>query len=153
MTGYLLDTSVVSAFAPGKASVSPKTTAWFEAQTDRLFLSAVCVMEITAGIAKLRRGGSLRRADDLAGWFDRLVDAYGGKVLPLDVAAGRHAGFLADRVKASGHNPGLADIVIAATAAAHGLVVLTRNRRHFDLLGSVVLNPFEEELPPKSPIR
>ncbi|MEO9188415.1 MAG: type II toxin-antitoxin system VapC family toxin [Acetobacteraceae bacterium] len=149
MSGYLVDTNVVSAFAPGKPPVRPETVAWFEMQTDRLFLSAICVIEIEAGIAKLRRAGATRRAADLATWFDRLLGLYGGKVLAVDVAVARLAGTAAERAKASGHAPGLADIVIAATAGIHRLVVLTRNRRHFDPLGVAVLDPFEDTLPPE----
>ena len=151
MTGYLVDTNVVSAFAPGKPAVRPETAAWFEAQTDRLFLSAIGVIEIEAGIAKLRRSGSARRAADLTIWLDRLLGLYGGKVLAVDVAVARLAGAIADRAKASGHDPGLADIAIAATAEVHRLVVLTRNRRHFDPLGPTVLDPFEDTLPLEPP--
>ena len=146
MTGYLLDTNVVSAFAPGKAAVSPDTATWFEAQTERLFLSAVSVVEIEAGIAKLRHSGAVRRADDLTAWFGRLIGLYGGKVLTLDVPVARAAGALAGRARASGRDPGFADIAIAATAEVHGLTVLTRNGRHFAPLGVVVADPFDDRL-------
>ena len=39
------------------------------------------------------------------------------------------------------------DLIIAATAARHGLIVLTRNKRDFSRLGVPVLDPFER-LPP-----
>lgn len=151
MTGYLVDTNVVSAFAPGKPAVHRDTAAWFEAQTDRLFLSAIGVIEIEAGIAKLRSAGAARRAADLTSWFDRLLDHYGDKVLALDLAAARLAGTLTDRAKVSGHDPGLADIAIAATAAVRQLIVLTRNRRHFEPLGVASFDPFEDKLPPEPP--
>ncbi len=151
MTGYLLDTNIISAFAPGNAVISSPATAWFEAQTDRLFLSAVSVIEIEAGIAKLRRSGAARRADGLTAWFDRLLGLYGSKVLALDEAAARVAGATADRARASGRDPGLADVAIAATAAVHGLSVLTRNRKHFAPLGVMHLDPFADMLPPTPP--
>jgi hypothetical protein len=37
----------------------------------------------------------------------------------------------------------MADIVIAATAQAHGLTVLTRNLKHFTPLAVACLDPFE----------
>lgn len=40
-----------------------------------------------------------------------------------------------------------ADILIAATALSHGLVVVTRNVQHFDPLGVKVINPFDESSP------
>ena len=152
MTGYLLDTNVISAFAPGKAMVSSEVAAWFEVQTDRLFLSPICIIEIEAGIAKLRRGGAMHRADRLTAWFDRLLGLYGSKVLMLDQAVARVAGAITDRARASGNNPGLADIAIAATAAVHGLMVLTRNREHFEPLGVMHFDPFADTLPPTRPL-
>jgi predicted nucleic acid-binding protein len=152
VTGYLLDTDVISAFAPGKVPLSADLADWLETQTNRLFLSAVSVVEIEAGIAKRRRTVP-RRAQDLAVWFGRLLDGYGDKVLALDLAVARIAGAITDRAKASGHDPGFADIVIAATAEAHGLVVLTRNRRHFEPLGVALLDPFLGPLPPEGDSR
>ncbi|HMD64541.1 MAG TPA: PIN domain-containing protein [Stellaceae bacterium] len=64
MTGWLLDTNVLSAFAPGKPAVAPAIAAWFDERTDALFLSAITAAEIEAGIAKLRRTGSGQRADE-----------------------------------------------------------------------------------------
>lgn len=147
MTGYLLDTNVLSAFAPGKQLVSPKIAAWFERQTDRLFLSVVSVIEIEAGIRKLRRSGSYRRADDLRQWFGRVVGVYADRVIPLDTDIGRIAGALTDSVHAAGHGPTLADIAIAATAEALGLTVLTRNTWHFAPTGVPVLDPFQPSPP------
>lgn len=147
MTGYLLDTNVISAFAPGKAAVPSQVTAWFESQTDRLFLSPISIIEIEVGIAKLRRNGATRRADGLAAWFDRLLGLYGSKVLALDDAVARVAGAITDRARASGRDPGLADVAIAATAAVHGLSVLTRNGKHFAPLSVMYLDPFADVLP------
>ncbi|WP_352801978.1 hypothetical protein [Mesorhizobium sp. M0909] len=45
---------------------------------------------------------------------------------------------------ARGANPGLADVLIAATARLHGLSVLTANTRHFAILDVPYLNPFTE---------
>ena len=125
--------------------------AWFEAQTDRLFLSSITIIEIEAGVAKLRRNGAVRRADSLTTWLDRLLGSYGNKVLGLDGAVARVAGAITDRARASGHDPGLADIAIAATAAVHGLVVLTQNGKQFAPLGGVHFDPFTDTLPPLCP--
>jgi toxin FitB len=50
---------------------------------------------------------------------------------------------LADQARGSGHAPGFADIVIAATARSRGYTVLTRNVRHFRALDVLVHDPFE----------
>jgi toxin FitB len=53
------------------------------------------------------------------------------------------AGRLEAMTIAKGHNPGLADILIAATGIAHQLTVLTRNLRHFEPLDVPCLDPFK----------
>lgn len=142
MTGWLLDTNVLSVFAPGKPAVAPKVTSWFEDRTDALYLSSITAAEIEAGISKARRTGSGRRADELRVWFERMLSFYADRVLPLDLTAARIAGTLSDAAQAEGRHPGFADVAIAAIAKSRELVILTLNLRHFDPLGVDTLNPF-----------
>ena len=142
MTGWLLDTDVLSAFAPGRQSIPPDAAAWFDDRTDELYLSAITAAEIEASIAKLFRTGATRRAETLRMWFDRIVAVYADRVLSFDLAAARVAGALGDAAQAMGRHPGFADVAIAAIAKAHELVVVTLNQRHFDPLGVEVFNPF-----------
>ena len=142
MTGWLLDTDVLSAFAPGRQSIPPDAAAWFDDRTDELYLSEITAAEIEASIAKLFRTGATRRAETLRMWFDRIVAVYADRVLSFDLAAARVAGALGDAAQAMGRNPGFADVAIAAIAKAHELVVVTLNQRHFDSLGVEVFNPF-----------
>lgn len=142
MNGWLLDTDVLSAFAPGRRSIPADAGAWFDERTDALYLSAVTAAEIEAGIAKLFRTGATRRADALRAWFDRILAVYAERVLPFDLAAARIAGALADAAQAVGRHPGFADVAIAAIAKARDLVVVTLNRRHFEPLGVAVVDPF-----------
>jgi toxin FitB len=51
-------------------------------------------------------------------------------------------GALVDRAQSLGWAPGLADVVIAATAQFRGFTILTRNARHFEPLGVPFLDPF-----------
>ena len=143
MSGYLLDTNVLSAFAPGRPAPPTGLAEWLEARSDRLFLSVVSVVEIEAGVRKLQRTGIKGRADLLAAWIDRILESYSERVLPFDLAAGRVAGALFDRTRAIGESPGFADIAIAATAARHDLVLLTANARHFEATGIDHANPFQ----------
>jgi len=143
MRGWLLDTSVVSAFGPGKRPIPRATAAWFRARTEALYLSTISAAEIEAGIAKLRRTGSGRRADNLRQWFDRLLDDYVDRLLSFDLVAARIAGALGDAAQAAGRHPGFADVAIGAIAKAQELMVLTLNLRHFDPLGVDTLNPFD----------
>jgi hypothetical protein len=143
VSGYLLDTNVVSAFAPGRPAAPFQLAQWLEAHSDFLFLSVISVVEVEAGISKLQRTGANARADLLTAWIEKILGAYNERVLAFDLAAGRLAGALSDRARAAGSNPGFADIAIAATAQRHDLVLLTANVRDFRAVGVRYANPFE----------
>lgn len=140
---YLVDTNVVSADAPTKRQVGVALfSAWMRANSDRLFLSAVTIAEIEAGIARALRIGATTKAERLRHWLSAVEHLYSGRILPFGMAEARAAGAILDRARA--HDPGFEDIAIAATAATHGLTVLTANLRHFVPLGVPVANPFEQ---------
>jgi len=142
VNGWLLDTNVLSAFAPGRPSIPLQTAAWFDDRSEELYLSAITAAEIEAGIAKLFRTGSARRGDALRAWFDRILAIYADRVLPFDLGAARVGGALGDAARAAGRHPGFADVAIAAIAKARELVVVTLNQRHFAPLGVEAVNPF-----------
>jgi len=143
---YLVDTNVISAAAPSR----PASTAlieWMDTHSASLFMSAVTVAEIEDGIAKLRREGARRKSADLTAWLDTVLHLYGDRVLAFDAATARIAGAMSDRARGLGHAPGLADIIVAATARHRGLTILSRNVKHFGPLGVAIVDPFVK-LPP-----
>jgi toxin FitB len=143
VSGWLLDTNVVSAFGPGKRPIPANIAAWFRARTEALYLSTISAADIEGGIAKLRRTGSGRRADNLRQWFDRILADYADRLLTFDLTAAKIAGLLADSAQADGRYPGFADVAIAAIARSRDLVIVTLNLRHFEPLGVGTLNPFD----------
>jgi predicted nucleic acid-binding protein len=140
---YLVDTDVISAGAPGRRIVSPALANWMDENSDRIFLSSIAIAEIEDGIAKVRRQGARRKAEQLRDWLETLLHLYQERVLPFDIPAARMAGLLSDRASAKGISPGFPDLAIAGTAVAHRLSVLTRNVRHFAPLEVAAHNPFE----------
>ena len=139
---YLVDTGVISAAALSKGASHPALADWMDQNSERLYLSAITVAEIEDGIAKLKRVGAARRADALDQWLETLLHLYDSRVLPFDVPTARVAGKLSDLARSKGLAPGFPDLAIAATAAAHSLIVLTRNLRHFTPLEVSTQNPF-----------
>jgi toxin FitB len=140
---YLLDTNILSATAPDKVVVGAEAFAgWLQHRRDHLCLSAVTIAEVEGGIAKAIRIAAHTKARRLADWLAAVEFFYGERILPFGRAEARSAGTLIDRVRS--HNPGFADIAIAATAATHQLVVLTANERHFEPLGVPWHNPLRE---------
>ncbi len=132
---YLLDTNVVSELRRPRPHGA--VVAWLNSVTDdRLFLSAVTIGEIQAGI-ELTREQDAAKADELEEWLRLVAGAY--NVIPMDGEAFRAWARLMHRRSDALYE----DAVIAATARVHGLTVVTRNVSDFEALGVEVLNPFE----------
>lgn len=133
----------MSADAPTKRHVGVDAFAgWMRANNDRLYLSAITIAEIEAGIAKALRIEATTKAEHLRRWLAAVEHFYAGRILPFGIEEARHAGLMLDRARA--HDPGFEDIAIAATASAHGLTVLTANERHFEPLGVPFANPLKQ---------
>lgn len=139
--GYLLDTSIVSLFAPERFGVPPELAIWMRSNEMRLHVSSVTLFEITQGIGKMLRSGRAERAAGLMGWRDALAETFGKRLLPVDEMVANAAGLLSDEAFARGRHPGFLDVLIAGTAKAHGIAVLTGNVRHFEPLGVPVRDP------------
>lgn len=139
---YLVDTNVISAGAPVRRGATPDLVAWMDALSSMLFLSAMTIAEIEDGIAKLKREGASKRAADLTAWLETLLHLYKARILAFDVETARVAGALSDKARGLGLSPGLADIVIAATAVRHRLTILTRNTRDFASIAVAAHDPF-----------
>lgn len=134
MTRFLLDTNVISELR--KLRPHGAVIAWLKAQRDEdLFVSAVTVGEIQAGIELTRRHDS-SKARQIEEWLDQIEVSF--QVLPMDVACFREWG----RLRIRKPTPLLEDAMIAATARSHNLTVATRNERDFRQFDVEIVNPF-----------
>ena len=132
---YLLDTNVVSELR--KPRPHGGVLAWLQAVDDKdLFMSAVTVGEIQAGI-ELTREQDAARATEIEVWLEQVAASYA--VLPMDAAAFR----VWVRLMHRRSDTLIEDAMIAATAKAHGLTVVTRNVADFKPFAVPVLNPFK----------
>jgi predicted nucleic acid-binding protein len=146
MPGYLLDTNALSILAPsaaGQDAASRRAAlrAWLREHDEELFLSVITLAEIQAGVSRLERRGASRRAADLARWLNAILELYQSRTLPLAANAALQTGRLLDRAIAAGASPDFEDAAIAATAAVHGLTVVTANERHFKHFGVAFMAP------------
>jgi predicted nucleic acid-binding protein len=82
---YLVDTNIISVTAPTKPQPGSALAAWMERNTDRLYMSAVTVMEIEDGIAKAERMGALQKAALLEAWFETLMHLYSDRIIAFDL--------------------------------------------------------------------
>ncbi|WP_137153797.1 type II toxin-antitoxin system VapC family toxin [Rhizobium sp. FKL33] len=145
MNGWLLDTNIVSEFYPGRQGLDRAILDWLKAEWSegRVYISAVTIQEIAKGAEKLSKSkrGDPARAEKLWRWLENLVALYRESILPIDLVVALDAGRLEGAVIADGHNPQFADVLIAATARHHRLVVLSRNLRDFEQLGINCITP------------
>ena len=139
--GYLLDTSILSLLAPNRPEMTPEFAAWLASRDEDLFASAVSIAELQEGIAKLLRLSPGNRAGMMRDWLETTTARFERNLIDVTISVARAAGNLSDRARSIGRHPGLADILIAATAQAHDLTLLTRNVRHFEPLGIDVVDP------------
>jgi predicted nucleic acid-binding protein len=132
---YLLDTNILSELV--RRLPDPRVEARFESEPQPLFTSVICLEEIRFGSKIGPPGNKLweRMAADV---LPRV------SVLALDRSAAILAGDLRADWKTLGTPAGYGDGLIAASAKAHGLILVTRNVRHFDhVSGLTVENWFE----------
>ncbi|MEO7260398.1 MAG: type II toxin-antitoxin system VapC family toxin [Jatrophihabitantaceae bacterium] len=135
---YLLDTNVVSELR--KRRGDPGVKRWVAKQsTADLAISVVTVVEIETGI--LRRGWTdPDQARILTRWFEQnVLTGFADRILPLDLAAARRVASLRVPDQAPQH-----DALIAGTALARALTVVTRNTRDFERAGVEYLNPWSD---------
>lgn len=132
---YLLDTNVISELRKPKPHGA--VLQWVqEASEADLHLSAVTIGEIQAGI-EITREQDAAKATELEGWLELLASSY--NVLPMDAATFRIWAQLMHRKSDTLYE----DAMIAATALAHRLVVVTRNIADFKSFGVELLDPFK----------
>jgi predicted nucleic acid-binding protein len=136
---WLLDTNVIS--EPTRRTPSPEVMGWVGAQpTSALYTVSLAFAEIRAGIDRV--ADPVRRAD-LAHWLDfRVRPLFGSRVIDADEIVWSALLQILARVKAAHRTIPVTDLVFAAAAERHQLVVVTRNVRHFAGTGVRVLNPW-----------
>ena len=135
---FLLDTNVLSELRR-RDRTHPAVAAWADrVHPADLFLSAITILEIEAGTLMLLRrdkaqGTMLRK------WIDsQVLPTFEARILPVDTAVALRCARL--------HVPdpqSERDALIAATALAHRLQLVTRNTADFAPMGVDLLNPWQ----------
>ena len=139
---FLIDTNVISELR--KPGPHLGVLAWFEnAREKDLHLLAITLGELQAGV-EITRGQDPAKAAEIEAWIDRVAKTW--NVLALDAAVCRCWA----RLMHKRQDDLLQDAMIAATAQVHGLTVVTRNLRDFNVFNVPVLDPFRPH--PSSPV-
>ncbi len=141
MTRFLLDRDVLGAAENPRGNRNVR--AWIKTVPEIcLFISAVTVMEARKGFARARsKARSAPEAEAIGTYeaaFDDFLKSYEDRILVIDRSVADCWGEMLGRREAN-----LLDAAVAATAAVHGLIVATRNLRHFRRRDVRLLDPFK----------
>ena len=133
---YLLDTNVLSELR--RKTPHPGVVDWFlHRPATTLYLSVLTLGELRKGIETLA-DASRRLA--LLDWLESDIPSFFvGRILPVDLPVADRWGRL---VAQAGRPLPAIDSLLAATALHHGLCLVTRNERDFDVPGLEVINPW-----------
>lgn len=136
---FLLDTNVLSEGVPPEADAG--LVGWLGEQSALdLCISVLTLGEIRNGILLLADG---RKRERLQQWLRvELTRQFTERVLPVDQAVALAWGGLAAEGRESGRPLPVIDGLLLATAAVHGLTLVTRNERDCTNRGVAVLNPW-----------
>jgi predicted nucleic acid-binding protein len=136
---FLLDTCLISELV--RKVPNAVVLKWLDARDEQsLFLSVLTLGELQKGISRLSTGA---RKDDLQAWIEHdLIERFAGRILDLDLEMALIWGKLLGEAELKGGNLPVMDSLIAATAIAHGLVVVTRNVKDIERCRAKVFNPW-----------
>ena len=141
MTGFLLDTNVLSEFAREQPP-DPHVDRWLKATPEStLFASVLTLAEIRRGIELLPAGS---RRTQLEKWQDELrISFEKNRLLPITIDIGDRWAVLSAQAQRRGTRLAIVDGLIAATALEHDLTLVTRNAKDFATVGIAIVNPWQ----------
>ena len=136
---YLVDTNVISEFA--KPAVDANVERWFvETPEEDIFLSVMTLAEIRLGVELMAAG---RRRSLLQAWLENDLPArFEGRVIAVGAVVADVCGRVVARAQRAGRRLGVTDALLAATAEAHEMMLVTRNTSDFEKLGVRLVNPW-----------
>ena len=141
MTGFLLDTNVLSEFARTREP-DRRVDTWLKTTAEEsVFASVLTFAEIRRGIELLPVG---ERRTQLEQWQEDLITSFEMRLLPVTKTIPDRWAVLAARTQRKGITLSDIDGLIAATALEHDLTLVTRNLKDFTGVEVRLFNPWEE---------
>ncbi len=144
---YLLDTCIISKLKRLNKYPDKKLEKWFSKHPEAAYLiSVLTIGEIQAGISKLKATNSVQNHQKmlLEDWlYGELIPRFEGRILPVDQQVSLIWGKLIGESRIKGSPLPAVDTLIAATAIAHQLILVTENTRDFLDSGAILFNPWD----------
>jgi predicted nucleic acid-binding protein len=137
---FLLDTNVISETT--KRKPAPAVLEWVAGQSvDTLYTASLAIAEIRSGIDRVV---DPNRRSDLARWLAQKVRPFfAARIIEPDEACWMAMLTILGRAKEHRRTLPISDLIFAATAERHDMVVVTRNVRDFVGSGVRVLDPWQ----------
>ena len=145
---YLLDTPVVSEYLKRKPSI--KVIEWLDAQDEHsLYISCLTIAELRKGYYKLESGAVFaqesRRAEKIIAWIQKLEERFADRSVEVDNDVLEIWASMCGRSEAEGNKLPVIDSLLAASALAFDLTVVTPNVADFRRCSETmkIYNPYE----------
>ena len=137
MSGYLLDNNVVSELS--KENPNEAVVRYLNAHDD-LWISVIVVEELELGVRLLPEG---RRRNELRRWLSQLLTNFEGRMATIGRREVEWAAVFQVRAHLNGRALELGDALIAGTAMANTMTIVTRNVKDFGGMDLDILNPWD----------
>ena len=108
---------------------------------DQMYVSIATLAELRYGVELV--ADAARRAD-LNDWLTNVIrPMFDQRVIPITEDVMVKWRLLVEHGRKTGHTFSQPDLIIAASAAHHGMTIITRDRSQFDKARVPVINPWE----------
>jgi tRNA(fMet)-specific endonuclease VapC len=124
----LLDTDILSEVLKARSALIIDRVIAYKAAFGVITLSVITVMEVVKGLHKVQRADALRK------FLEGLKTS---EVIAFDQACAELAGRIYGDLERAGQPVGRADPMIAASAIAYGLTLVTGNMSHYQRIQSL----------------